>query len=386
MKVSGEILNSMISWRRYLHENPELSYKEFRTSCWLQEQIRALGHFEIKLVGDVSFVATIKGQKNGKQNTLAFRADMDALPVNEETGLPFASRTGGVMHACGHDVHMAIVLGLAKLLSENITSFSSKVHLVFQSAEEIPPGGAREIVSSGVLDGTDAIFGFHIFPFIPVGHIGVSAGAMTASHDIIELEIYGRGGHGAIPELSKDPILIGSEIVTNAHHIVSRNVSPFDRAVVSFGQFNSGENFNIIPDTAYLKGNIRTSSLAVRAKVLDRFSRLVAGICHAYEVEYNLRLIKGYEPVINDGGITAIVHEVVKDALGSKYLISNPQKMVSEDFFAYTNRFPGCFMILGGGEECDGYAYMNHHPKFTIDEQAMFNGLTIYLELVRKFN
>ena len=377
-------LKEMIEWRRYLHQHPELSYKEYKTSCWLQEKIKNFGDFSIQLIGKTSFIATIEGEATGSKEVIAFRTDMDALPVQEETDLEFASVTPGVMHACGHDTHMAMLLGLAKYLGENKLAFSNKVKLICQSAEEIPPGGAIEIVKSGFLDDVSHIYGLHVFTGFPIGHIGIASGAITASQDIIELEIEGKGSHGATPELGIDPILVGSEIVNSVHHIVSRNISAFESAVISFGQFTSGDVFNIIPDRATLKGNVRTTNNQTRQLIKERVTQVISGICSANNANFKLDYTAGYSPVYNNEETTAIALSAVTKCLGESLVFEDPQQMVSEDFSEYSNRFPSCFMIVGGGLEKNGYPYMNHHPKFDIDETAMSNGLDVYLSLIKE--
>lgn len=376
-------LENMIAWRRYLHAHPELSYKEYNTSQWLQNLVSSFGEYQIKQVGKTSFVAVIDGHKSGTKEVLAFRTDMDALPIEEETGLSFASTVPGVMHACGHDAHMAMLLGLAEWLGHNQEAFSNRVVLIFQSAEEVPPGGAVEMVQSGVLDEVAFVYGFHVFPHHPVGHIGIAEGAITASQDIIELEVFGKGTHGATPECGVDPILVGSELISSLHHIVSRNISAYHSAVLSFGEFHSGDIFNIIPDKAVIKGNVRTTDPEIRTLIKARVHEVVSGICQAHNAQYALNYIKGYSPVINDSKATEMAYGSALKSVGEPAIFSNPQKMVSEDFSEYTDRYTGCFMILGGGIEEDGYRYMNHHPKFDIDEKAMASGLAMYIQLVK---
>lgn len=379
MEIQGEMLQKMKEWRRYLHAHPEVSYQEYQTSQWLQAQLRLLGDYQIQTVGETSFIATITGQLKSKK-VLAFRTDIDALPIQEETGLAFESLNNGVMHACGHDVHMAMLLGLADLLGRNPQTYST-VKLIFQSAEEVPPGGAVELVNSGYLDDVDYVYGFHIFPNHPVGQIGIVSGPLTASQDIIDLTIEGRGTHGATPELGIDPILIGADIINSLHHIVSRNISPFEPAVISFGQFNAGDMFNIIPDKARLQGNVRTASPEVRTLIKQRVEAVVAGVCQSHGANYQLAYRQGYGPVINHPQATEMAYQAASRALGENAIFTNPQKMVSEDFSEYTKRFKGCFMILGGGQG-ERYGYMNHHPKFMIDEEAMLAGLKVYGALI----
>ncbi|MDR2277341.1 MAG: amidohydrolase [Vagococcus sp.] len=383
--IEEEMLyQKMCDWRHYLHQYPELSYEEYKTSEWLQKKIREFGGFDLIKIGETSFIATIYGKKEGSKDVIAFRTDIDALPVKEETGLPYASLSDGFMHACGHDFHMSMLLGLASWLSDNQDQFSNAIKLVFQSAEEVPPGGAKEIVASGFLDDVSHIYGFHVFPGHQVGHIGIASGPITASQDIIELEIKGKGSHGATPELGVDPILVGAEIISSIHHIVSRNISAFDSAVISFGEFHAGDIFNIIPDKAVIRGNVRTTNKQVRQLIEERITQVIEGVCLANNATFKLNYTKGYGPVINDKFTTQIAYDTVKENLDEKYIFTNPQKMVSEDFSEYGKKIPSCFMILGGGLAEDGYEYMNHHPKFYLEESLMKNGVSTYINLVKK--
>lgn len=382
MNDEKQMLNNMIKWRRYLHQNPELSNQEYRTSQWLQTQISDMGNFKITTIGENSFIAEISGKKCGSKEAMAFRADMDALPVKEETGLAFASLNPEVMHACGHDGHMAILLGLADFLAKNRQLFSAKIKLIFQAAEEIPPGGAQEIMDSGKINDVRKIYGFHIFPGHPAGNVGISAGSVTASQDIFKINVSGKGTHGANPEKGIDSILVASEIVSSINHIVSRSISAFENAVVSFGQIHAGSVFNIIPDAAFMEGNLRTTNLNTRETVKKKMIQVAQGVASAYGAFAEIVFEEGYDPVVNDALCAKIAYQAAKKAIGEQNIFSNAQKMVSEDFSVYTKRLKGCFMILGGGEEKLGYAYMNHHPKFDFDERALLSALKVYIQII----
>lgn len=377
-----EYFSQMVKWRRYLHQNPELSFKELNTSKWLKETLIGMKNFTIISIGKISFVAEIDGLKESNtESTLAFRTEMDALPIQEKTELAFSSRCDGVMHACGHDGHMAILLGFAKYLSENRCRFSQKIKLVFQSAEEIPPGGAKLISESGVLNDVDEIYAFHIFPNHPAGSISISEGVATASQDIFRVNITGKGTHGAYPEKGIDPILVASEIISSLNHIVSRSISSFDTAVISVGQVHSGQVFNVIPDTAFIEGNIRTFSSDARKTIKERIQSIITGISKAYDAKAEVEFKKGYNPVINNQKCVMIAEIAAKRAVGESNVFHNARKMVSEDFSAYTDFLKGCFMILGGGET-EQFSYMNHHPKFDFCEKTMVNGLLTYVDIV----
>lgn len=384
IKDDKKRLNQMIQWRRHLHEYPEVSYKEFDTSRWLQDTIEKIGGFTIEKIGATSFIATIHGGGTRDVATIAFRSDIDALPVQEETGLPFASKNAGVMHACGHDAHMAMLLGLAQYLSEHQQEISGDVKLVFQAAEEIPPGGAREIVASGALKDVHEIYGFHIFPGHPVGHIGIQAGPLTAAQDVFRIILKGKGTHGAYPELGNDVILAAAGVVTDVNHIISRSISSFDNAVISFGQIHAGDVFNVIPGECFMEGNIRTIDSGDRQTIHKRLVQIVNGVANAYGVNVDVQVMPGYDPVINDGHCTKNAENAAIHAIGETHIFHEAKKMVSEDFAAYTKALPGCFMILGGGEVQMGYGYMNHHPRFNFDEQALLAGLKVDIELIKQ--
>jgi amidohydrolase len=386
MEIDKTLTNSMIKWRRYLHQYPEVSFQEYKTSNWLIEKILSLNSFNIKQIGKTSFIAEINGSLPGNCETLAFRADIDALPVSEETGLPFSSKNDDVMHACGHDGHMAVLLGLAHFLVDNQSQYSGKIKLIFQAAEEIPPGGAYEIISSGAIQDVKKIFGIHIFPGHPVGHIGIHDGPITASQDVFRIHVKGKGTHGAEPEKGIDTILVTSEIINSVNHIISRNVSAFDSAVISIGQVHSGKVFNVIPSEAVIEGNIRTTNNEVRKVLKKRMLEVTKGIASSYGASANVEFTKGYDPVINDEKCTEIALEAAKEAVGGNNIFFRPQKMISEDFSEYTKVIKGCFLIVGGGEEQFGYTFMNHHPKFDFDERALLAALKVYIQIVLNQN
>lgn len=370
----------MIKWRRHLHRHPELSFHEVETAKYIKEVLSDFPHLEIQTPTENSVVAILKGSEPGK--TIALRADIDALPINEESDVDFRSENKGVMHACGHDTHTAMLLGAVKTLTSMQDKITGVVKFIFQPAEEEPPGGAKLLVEAGVMDDVDMVFGLHIFPTIPVGMIGSNKGAITASSDIFTLKIQGKGSHGSTPELSIDPILVGVEIISNLNNIVSRKVSAFDNAVISIGEFNSGKTANVIPDTARIQGTIRTTDKKVRMKIKAQIEETIAGICAIYGANYSLDYIMGYSQVVNDSEATDIVRSVAEKIVGKENIFVSPPMMGGEDFSAYTDVKPGSFFILGGGTEAEGCGYTNHHPKFKIMEECFKVGAAMHTQIV----
>lgn len=370
----------MVKWRRHLHKHPELSFHEYETVRYIEEILKSYSELTIQKLTETSVVAVLKGAKPGK--TIALRADIDALPITEEADVEFKSENPGVMHACGHDTHTAMLLGAVDTLVKMQDDLSGTVKFIFQHAEELPPGGAVELVRAGVMDDVDMVFGLHIFPMIPTGMIGISPGAFSSASDIATLLIKGKGAHGSMPDLAVDPILIGSEIVINLNHIISRNVSPLANSVISVGAFHSGTVANIIPDTAQLELTIRNNDPKVREFVKNRMEEVIAGVCKMYGAEYEFDYTYGYDAVINDEKAVELVKEAALKTVGEENFFLMSPMMGGEDFSAYTQVRPGAFFVLGGGSADDGYRYINHHPKFKIDEDCFSSGAAMHVQLI----
>ena len=371
---------NIIEWRRHLHRHPELSFQEHETAKYVYDILASFGAYELEQLTPTSIIATLQGTKTGK--TIALRADMDALPIEEEADVAFKSENAGVMHACGHDAHTAILLGVAEALAQMKEQLSGTIKLIFQHAEELVPGGARELVAAGVMDGVDYVFGLHVFPLQKTATIGYHVGALTAASDVFTLKIQGRGAHGSMPDLSIDPINIGVEIINSLNHIISREVNPFDTAVLSIGKFESGNAANVIPDTAEILGTIRTLNQDTRQLIAKRIEATVHNICDIYGATYDLEYTFGYDSVQNNQTATDIVIEAAKKIVPVEDIIEVPTMMGGEDFSAYTNVREGSFFTLGVGEAKDGYGYINHHPKFKIDEAAFITGAETFIQIV----
>ena len=381
MNIKEKIpVEEIIKWRRYLHQNPEVSFKEVKTAKYIYNELSKFPNITLSTPTENSVVAILKGNNSGE--TIALRADIDALEILEEADVDFKSKNPGVMHACGHDTHVAMLLGAVKVLSEIPEKIKGTVKFIFQPAEECPPGGAKAIVEAGVLDDVDFIFGLHIFSGIESGNIGIINGPLTAAADIFEINIKGKGAHGSMPELSVDPILTGVEIINNLNNIVSRNISPMDNVVISIGQFTSGQAHNIIPDTAKIKGTVRSYNDETRLFTKKRIEEVVEHVCKMYRAEYELEYTLGYSSVVNNIKATDIVRNAAKKIVGEEKIYVAPKIMVGEDFSAYTDVTKGSFFILGGGASEDGYKYINHNPNFIIDEESLPVGTLMHVQIV----
>jgi amidohydrolase len=289
---------------------------------------------------------------------------MDALPIAEQSGLEFASVNDGVMHACGHDGHTAILLAVARLLSTRSQELSGEVVFVFQHAEELPPGGAAELVASGALAGVDAVLGCHLLSTMDVGKVAAVDGVCTAAGDTFEATVHGRGGHAAFPHETVDPVAIAAEAIVNLQHVVSRATPPGDSVVLSITYVDAGNADNVIPESARFGGTVRVFTNDARERTREAMRRILDGISSAHGATGEFKYATGYDPVVNDPELAALVREVV----GSERAITIEPLMASEDFSAYLRVAPTCFFLVGaGGSE----AFPHHHPRFTIDERAL---------------
>ena len=374
--VTPELEAQAIAWRRHLHEHPELSFQEHETSAFLFELIGGADGVELERPTETSVVAYLRTGRPGP--TLALRADIDALPIDEETGLEFASKTPGVMHACGHDGHTAMLLAAFNALHARRDELTGEIRFIFQHAEELLPGGARDLVRAGVMDGVDLVVGAHLFSLDELGKVGVLPGPHTAAADLFTIEIRGRGGHGAAPHKAVDPVAAAAQVVTGLQHVVSRVVDPIERAVVSVCTIHGGTAGNVIPETVELGGTVRTFTPEVQATVREAMERFAKGIAEAHGATATLSYEEGYAPVVNDEQASALVEAAVRAELGDDAFFVPEPIMGGEDFSAYLQATPGAFFIVGaGGEE----HYPHHHPRFDWDEQAMRNGIAVFVRL-----
>jgi amidohydrolase len=369
-------VEKIIEWRRYIHQNPELSYEELFTSEYVTSVLESFGNIEVIWPTPTSVVGILRGGKAG--STVAFRADTDALPVPEETGLPFASVNEGVSHACGHDVHTAMLLGTAATLSSMQKQIKGTVCFIFQHAEEQSPGGALDIIQTGVLDEVKAFFGLHIGPGQVPGAVGILPdGPASTASDGFYLIIQGKGSHGSMPHLGIDPIVTGAEIVTALQTIVSRNVTPGEMAVISVGKFQSGNAPNVIPDRALLAGTVRTISEPTRHLLKERIRTVIDNIALAHGATYSLEYTSGYPAMQNDPALNSLARASAIKILGSGMVTDAPRMTASEDFARYRKIAPSCYFNLSTGP-----GVTNHHPAFNPDESSLINGVKAEVQII----
>ncbi|WP_144509655.1 M20 family metallopeptidase [Bacillus sp. FJAT-22090] len=373
MKPDIHLNNWIIEQRRHLHTYPELSHHETKTKAYITNQLLNLGIVTYSVTGK-DVIGIIKGEHPGK--TVAIRSDMDALPIVEETGLSFASENKGVMHACGHDGHMSILLGIAKLLVANKSAIHGTIHLLFQHAEEEVPGGAVEIVEANGLQNIDAIFGYHLWQPLKSGVIGVREGATMAGADRFTIHIYGKGGHGSMPEETIDPTLVISHIITQLHTIVSRSIKAIDQAVISIGELNSGTSYNVIPDTAFASGTVRYFNKDTSLLIEKRVEEIIEGVCKSFGATYKLDYIHGDPPVLNDRELTTFLKKTAISLYGEEKVVDIDPILGSEDFAYYSHEIPASFTFIGVGKEDAPYGH--HHPKFDIDEDMLPVGVELF--------
>lgn len=372
----------MVAWRRWFHQHPELSFEEQETSNFIFDKLQSFGVYDLERPTPTSVVATLHGG-GGDGPAIALRADIDALPVQEETGLPFASEHDGVMHACGHDAHAAMLLATAAILARQKDSLAGTVKLIFQHAEELAPGGAQQLVEAGVMEGVDEVYGMHVIPNLPSGSLGViKSDYATTAADGFFLTIHGKGGHASSPHLAIDPIVIASELVLALQTAVSRSIAPDDYAVLTIGAFNAGMAPNIIADTASLAASIRTTRSDTRVLVERRVREIVEGVVTSGGATYELDYVHSYGALANTPALADEVKRSAQKVLGESLVYDSPMLAASEDFSAYTKVVPGTYLILGVGMAEDGFGAPNHNPQFKIDEAALENGVKVEVQIV----
>ncbi len=384
LSLGSELRDLVVQWRRHLHQQPELSFHEEETARFVHETLEGFGGLEITRPTATSVLARLVTGRPGP--ILAMRADMDALPIAEDTGLPFASANRGVMHACGHDGHTATLLGAVKQLLAMRDQLRGELRFIFQHAEEVYPGGAEEMVQRGVMDGVDRVIGAHLWASLEVGKVGVVEGAAMAAPDTFWITVRGKGGHGAIPQQTVDPIAVAAQVVTNLQHVVARSVDPIDSAVLSVTQFHAGTAHNVIPDVAELNGTVRTFDAALRTRIPQVMERIIKGVTEAHGATYDFTYERGYRSLINDVTVTREMAAVVEAACGPDVLTTLRPTMGGEDFSAFLQKAPGSFFFIGAGNAARGIVHPHHHPRFDIDERALETGVRIFVEAARRFN
>src|SRR3954453_12386903 len=311
--VADQVREDVITWRRHFHRNPEPSFQEEQTSRFVHETLESFPALQVSRPTRTSVMGHLRGGRPGP--VLAIRADMDALPIQEENDFEFASRRAGVMHACGHDAHTAMLLGTAKVLSALREQLPGEVRFLFQHAEELFPGGADEMIEAGVMDGVDVVIGAHVWSPLEAGRIGIVYGPAMAAPDTFWITVHGRGGHAALPHQTVDPIVAGAQVVSSLQHIVSRGSDPLSTVVVSVTRFVAGTTHNVIPGTVEMQGTVRSFEPALRARLPELMERYVKGITEAHGATYDFKYQHGYRVVVNEPRITGVIESVVREVL-----------------------------------------------------------------------
>ncbi len=384
-----EIMPGVIADRRYLHTIPELSLACHKTAAYVLERLKAIGVEDIRTgIAETGITALVTGTKaGGEQRVALIRADMDALPIHEENLVDYVSTVPGAMHACGHDAHTAMLIAIAQVLVDRRDQFSGTVKLLFQPAEELPPGGAKPMIEAGVLEDphVDAVFGMHVGSDTPSGQIKYRPGAALASADFAFIAIKGKGGHGAAPHLSTDPVIIASHVIVALQTIVSRNLDPVETGVVTVGMVGAGEANNVIPDTAELRLTIRAFKPEVRdmleRRIIEITNAVTAGFGATAEIDYQ----RGYPPTINDEAYTQLVAEVAAEVVGSENSGVAAAKMAGEDFSYFLEERPGSFFFVGTRNEAKGIVWPHHHPRFDVDEEGLSYGIETMTRVVMRY-
>lgn len=384
-----DIVPKVREWRHHLHENPEPSFKEFATTEYIIENIKDLPGVEIVRPLPTGLVATLDTGNPGP--VIALRADIDALYIQEDSGVPFSSKKDGVMHACGHDAHTAMLMGVLHVMAEHLSELHGKFVFIFQPAEEDPPGGAAGLVEKGALDGVDAIIGQHVGSIVDMGKVSIRNGYQAANTDSFEITVTGKSGHASRPQKCLDPIPVAAEIVTALQQIVSRFVPPVEQAVVGVSYFHSGTTHNIIPDEAVMKGTVRTFNPEVRTLIEEKICSISKGIAEAVGLTCEVNYIKGYDALLNEEKHTAAFVAMADELFGAGTCFTPEPSMGGEDFSAYLKKVPGCFYHLGTASEKMGPRYIGHSSHFIIDEDAypmgiqlMLNGAVLFQEMAEK--
>ncbi len=378
--AADDLAEQLIDWRRYLHAHPELSGQEESTAAFIVDQLRAMGYEPQQRVGDTFGVVADLRVNDGP--AIALRADTDALPVTEVSDAPYASTRPGAMHACGHDAHVTMLLGAAKLLSAHKQHLSRSVRFIFQPSEEKWPGGAAPMIDAGVLDGVDAAYGLHVWSEMPIGTIGTRVGPFMSSANELDITIHGRGGHAAMPQQCVDPVLVAAQVIVALQSVISRSIAMAESAVVSVTQINGGTASNIIPPEVKLRGTVRTLNDATLATVTRRIREIVDGVTQAQGATATIDIPPGYPALINDQG--AIEHALAAArAVGfsEDQLLTLPPQGGGEDFAYFARKVPAAFLFVGARNEDKGCQYPHHHPRFDIDEDALPLGTALLAQI-----
>ncbi|MBN1619092.1 amidohydrolase [candidate division WOR-3 bacterium] len=380
--ISDDLLENVIAIRRHFHMNPELSLKEFKTASFIRDYLIERG-FAVE--SDFAFTAVAGFKRFGDGPCILLRSDMDALALEDKKEVYYSSKNKNVCHACGHDGHMAMLLGVAEILCKMKTGLKGSVFLMFQPAEEGGAGGEK-VVQSGVLEkyGVDEVYSIHLYTGVETGSFICPDGEFLASADEFEINVTGLGCHGAQPHLGKDPILAASNIVISLQSVVSRSIDPLQSSVVTIGQFKAGHAHNVIPDSAYLSGTFRAFNGSTRDVILEKIKHIADKTAKAYGSQSDLKLFASYPPTVNKPENAAFFREAAKESKAIKEVVENLKIAVAEDFSFYLNRYPGAMGFLGAGNSEKGANHPHHSPYFDIDEDALGIGIDVFMNLLLK--
>jgi amidohydrolase len=370
--LSEQYNGEVVEFRRYLHANPELSYQEFNTAKYVGEQLKKFGLSPKEGIATTGLIVEIAG-KNPAKKMIALRADMDALPIHETNDVPYKSKTEGVMHACGHDVHTSSLLGTARILHQVRDEFEGTVRIIFQPGEEKTPGGASYMIRDGVLKNPQpsGIIGQHVFPLLPVGKIGFREGMYMASCDELYLKVIGKGGHGAAPELAIDPIVIASHIIIALQQVISRNASPRQPTVLTFGKISGEGATNIIPNEVNIAGTFRAMNEEWRESALQKIKKMAESIADGMGGKCEVEISRGYPYLKNDPQLTQRIRRAAESFVGKENVVDIDITLGAEDFAYYSQVIPASFYRLGTRNEKKGITSYVHTPTFDIDEDAL---------------
>lgn len=374
------LMPEMVEWRRHLHRYPELSYHEKKTSAFIADKLATFGIEVIRSTSGYGVTGILRGKRPGK--TVVLRADMDALPIKEENKIDYISQNEGVMHACGHDGHTAILLGVASYYSSRLDEIEGELRFLFQPAEEVCPGGALGMIAEGALEGADAVYGLHLWTPLPIGTVGSAPGPLMASADEFFIDIIGKGGHGGIPNRTIDSIVAGAALVTQLQSIVSRSVNPLEPAVLTVGTIQGGFAQNVIAELCRITGTVRAFDEETRHLIRQRIEDMTASIASAYGAKAKVDYVMGYPPLVNHDEEAQRFFKVAPEALGDAVEVIEMEKLMpAEDFAYYVKEIPGCFMFVGAGNPDKDAIYPHHHSKFDFDEDAMLHGLKLLIAM-----
>ncbi len=379
---ADELLPKLVAWRRDFHRHPELGFEEVRTAGVVAAHLQGLGLEVSTGVGKTGVVAMVEPDGLPEESeTVLLRFDMDALPIHEETGLPFASENAGVMHACGHDGHTAIGMGVAQLLTRHRNELPGRVKLVFQPAEE-GLGGAMAMIEDGALDAPQpaAAYGLHLWSRLPYNQVVVQPGPLWAAADMFTLTVHGKGGHGATPHDTIDATLVASQLVVALQTIVSRNANPSDTAVVTVASFHSGNAGNVISERAVLQGTIRSFEPAVRELLLRRIDEICTGVCQAFGARFEFEMHSCVPATINSEAGAVVMEGIANEVVGEQNVAQIAPMMVGEDMAEFLNRAPGCFVLVGAANPDEGFYSPHHSPTFDFEESVMPTGVALLTE------